>query len=536
MKVARWLVLVTAAAVLATLGSAAQGAARSVEVRAVIWQLQRDYPGAADDDKQMPFRAVQVKTHDGTDWMSTYDEHPLAVSGPESLRTLIDIYGAQGISVSAWFVPAGRDVARQLDMATQVIDSGVSALYADIEPFAGFCNADCEYLADEFWTKLRQERPNARLGVIYDPRVQTWGPSATSKWLAVADEAQPMCYWETFAGEPPWDDPAKCVSQAYADLWLLVPGKTLDYAPMLQGDSTPWRFREALDAAAAVGSERVSVWRRGVVPAETWDMVRTYEAPETDLCWVKGVDGCAIREDGSEQAYLVLAGTKWAVDAMALAGVGLGPDSVEVVPQRIVPNLPSIPKDHTLLAEGQSDEVWVVMAGARFRADAETVYEPFGLDPSGVVRIPIGTLKQVPLSPPDYSRVKERNGSAEYVVIAERKVLLNEERLQALLAAGYGAQVKVVPDGGLTQITDAVLSRGDVNCDGTVDAVDAQAVLRLAASLPNLGVCVDLGDADCDSTVDAVDALAILRYVAGLDGLRQDGARASWMHLHQRLG
>ena len=74
-----------------------------------------------------------------------------------------------------------------------------------------------------------------------------------------------------------------------------------------------------------------------MVPAGVWDVVRTYQAPETDLCWVKGVEGCAIREEGSEQAYLVLAGTKWVVDGTALAGVGLGPGSVEVVPQRIVP-------------------------------------------------------------------------------------------------------------------------------------------------------------------------------------------------------
>lgn len=69
--------------------------------------------------------------------------------------------------------------------------------------------------------------------------------------------------------------------------------------------------------------------------------------------------------------------------------------------------------------------------------------------------------------------------------------------------------------------------KGDVDCSGIVDAVDALRILRYAAGLnPNLpagcgGIATALLDAkgnmDCDDDVDAVDALRILRYVAGLD-------------------
>ena len=59
--------------------------------------------------------------------------------------------------------------------------------------------------------------------------------------------------------------------------------------------------------------------------------------------------------------------------------------------------------------------------------------------------------------------------------------------------------------------------QGDVNCSGTVTAVDALQVLRSVAGLPTTAACVaDAGDTNCDTNVNAVDALRILRHVAGL--------------------
>ncbi len=68
-------------------------------------------------------------------------------------------------------------------------------------------------------------------------------------------------------------------------------------------------------------------------------------------------------------------------------------------------------------------------------------------------------------------------------------------------------------------------SVSDVNCDGSVDAVDALAVLRhtagLAVAQPPECAALDtgnplFGDVNCSGIVDAVDALAILRFAAGL--------------------
>ena len=67
---------------------------------------------------------------------------------------------------------------------------------------------------------------------------------------------------------------------------------------------------------------------------------------------------------------------------------------------------------------------------------------------------------------------------------------------------------------------------GDVDCNGSVDAVDSLKILRYVAGLsvsqtepcPDIGSAVPsvFGDVDCNGSVDAVDALKALRYVAGL--------------------
>ncbi|HSP56370.1 MAG TPA: choice-of-anchor Q domain-containing protein [Dehalococcoidia bacterium] len=61
------------------------------------------------------------------------------------------------------------------------------------------------------------------------------------------------------------------------------------------------------------------------------------------------------------------------------------------------------------------------------------------------------------------------------------------------------------------------LKQGDVNCDNSVNSVDALIILRVKAGLPTTAACVDLaGDVNCDGSLTAVDALGILRFAAGL--------------------
>ncbi|HZP26804.1 MAG TPA: dockerin type I repeat-containing protein [Dehalococcoidia bacterium] len=275
----RLLPLLIAASFFFLLAHANADSGTNTKVDVFVWELSKDYPGANSNDSQLPIRDVYIKTHDGTDWMSTYDSNPNAISGPPALQSLMATYQSQGIGVTAWFVPKGTDVDKQVAMAEQVIDSGVEALYADAERWNGFCAADCSFLATTFWARLRAERPNATLGVIYDPRPQHWDASATAQWLASANVALPMCYWESYLGQTPWGDPKGCVDQAHADLDKLAPGRPLTYAPILQGSTDPVRMQQAMRAAYQNNTDHMSIWRRGVTPAEVWAAITAYNKP-----------------------------------------------------------------------------------------------------------------------------------------------------------------------------------------------------------------------------------------------------------------
>jgi hypothetical protein len=90
------------------------------------------------------------------------------------------------------------------------------------------------------------------------------------------------------------------------------------------------------------------------------------------------------------------------------------------------------------------------------------------------------------------------------------------------------------PIGETPTPSPASFKKGNVNCDGAVNSVDALQELRHVAGMqvnqgpgcPEIGGALAaalvaaaggvFGDVDCDAAVNSVDALKILRYVAGL--------------------
>ena len=507
-------ILISFAALLVAVGFQASSPAEALDVDPVIWHLSVDYPATLPGDVELPIRTVYIKTHDGSDWMSTYDDHPKAVSGPAAIQELIDIYGAQGIQVAAWFVPIGTDYAAQLEVAKQVIDSGVTALYADLEPFPGFCYLQCHELAENLWKPLRQARPNAHLGVIYDPRPWWWQQSATSNWFSVADSALPMCYWESYAGQHPWDDPAGCVVQAHADLAVLAPGRDLDYIPMLQGNTTAARFEQALDAAAGVGSERVSVWRRGVVNTEVWELIADYAEPVFTNCRNTLADGCLFRAVGDAEVFVTAGGAKFTmVDDATFQAMGKNFEDVQVVEAGFIQAIPDVPRDSTLLQEFGGAGAHVIYGGARFPL-ADGDYALLGLNPGAAVPVPPGAVTTLPAVPADFSRLREVSSADEYVVLAGMRILIDDVVRRALETLGGGGPPYVIPDGTAAAIPLAEISRGDADCSGNIETFDVLQVLQLSSGLPNGAVCYQSADVNCDGQRATLDALLILVFLA----------------------
>ncbi len=509
--------IVAGGGIVSSASAGAEGGETTIPVDPFVWHLDRDYPGAQEFDSDLPISRVLLKTHDTTDWMSTYDEHPLAVSGPEALALLIDLYEAQDIEVAAWFVPKGRDVETQLEMANEVLDAGVTALYADVEAFAGFCTPDCGFLAEAFWSELRAQRPEATLGVIYDPRDPWVDFSFAADWLANADVAVPMCYWESYSGQGAWGDPTGCVYQAYYRLQEMMDGQAIDYEPALQGNSTPERFVEAMEAAIDLGSERATVWRRGVVSQETWDAIESHSGILDPPCWLDVQNGCLLTEIEIAEAYVVEGGAAFAIpDEDVLEEMGYAPDDVDLAPDGFIASLPTIPEDDTLLAEHATTGIYVVYGGARVRVfDNPPVTTALLLDRRQLRIVPPGALEEIPTVPKDYSRFREESSDDEYVIIAGGKVVLSEEQVAALNSIGQAERLYVVPDGALDDLPVNQIVHGDVSCSGTLDVVDGLMLLKTVAGLPNPGVC-SVTDNDCSGSATALDVLRVLRHVAGL--------------------
>jgi hypothetical protein len=438
--------------------------AEAIEIETVVWQFGQDYPGAEGDDTLLPVGTVHVKTHDGTDWMSTYDGASKAVTGPAALRRLIADYNAKGIEVVAWFVPKGVDVEGQVAMAEAVLDTGVKALYADVEPFDGFCYWDCNYLAEQFWWRLRAERPEANLGVIYDPREWTWQDSGTWKWLSTANAALPMCYWEMYADQGIWADPSGCVSQAHAELSSLAPGRPLDFIPMLEGDTSGERFLAAMDAARAAGSSSVSIWRRGVVRPEVWEAAWNIWEPASVVAsawpsyWVWSPcpwDGCILKEVSSPNLYVLHSGAKFYIPSPeALAAMGRRAGDYWIVGDGMLETVADVPWDGTLLQEAGSATVYVIYAGAKFAIPNQDALYAMGLAYQPVHIVGPGGLNQIPSVPREGTRIAELGGTSEWQIAAgARFPLPSPEMRDALIGAGaLEGTLYVVPPGALAQI------------------------------------------------------------------------------------
>jgi hypothetical protein len=490
-------------------------AASADHVEPVIWRFEKDYPGT-EPDERLAVSTVYIKTHDGATWMSEFDPDPRAVEGPAGVKRLIDEYQELGIDVVAWFVPRGREITTQLAAAVQVIDAGVAGLFADVEPYAGFCDKSCEFLADNFWKELRERRPDARLGVIYDPRPQHWDTSATQKWLSVADVAAPMCYWETFTNQGHWSTPDGCVTQAFKDLARLAPGRDFEYIPMLQGDTSAAQFNKAVQATLDVGAEKVSVWRRGIVSRFVWhtasyhteailaatapdptptptpapapapnpdpdinpdtelilanEPVPTPRAsysparlpapatPAPDSCRATLADGCLLQAATTGDIYVIYGSAKFLIaDRDWLKDLGLSGQTIERAPQSFVNALPDVPEDGTLIREAGRDGTWVIYGGAKFPVQGARIFKLLRLNWDNIRTLPFGGADQIPLSPQDRTTFKELGSSKEWYISGGMKVELpgGKERDTLERFGRISGQTYTVPPGALRQVPTA---------------------------------------------------------------------------------
>ena len=222
---------------------------------------------------------VTVKTHDGVDWMSRWDNSPWAVNGPAQVAALADYFEQLNVPFHAWCVPTGEDPLREAAMAAQVLASGARSLILDLEGSSGFWVGTAND-AQVFCEELRRLSPNARVDITIDPRPWRMFRVPMDRFIPHIDGIWPQLYWDTFNNQPNIDayrysgyfpgshgiTPEFLLDSAYR----LLSGYGREIIPVGQGntaDPGTWpRFRER---AWVLGWGKVAVWRHGVTRLST---------------------------------------------------------------------------------------------------------------------------------------------------------------------------------------------------------------------------------------------------------------------------
>ncbi len=237
---------------------------------------------------------VALKTHDGVEWMSTYDPTPEAVDGSAKVAEFAALFEAAGVPFHAWCVVKGLDPVAEARMAAAVLDAGARSIFIDLEPPAGFWRGS-PASAIEFGEEFRRLQPDAWLSVSIDPRPWEIDRIPLKEFAVFSDEVAPQVYWGSFgtpanlrkyrlAGEEPPEGgvtPRFVLDAAMRKLSAF----DLRFHPI--GDGTIGggdEWAEFLEQSFAYEAESVSVWRFGVVDDDVWQLLR--DTPPRPLTYI----------------------------------------------------------------------------------------------------------------------------------------------------------------------------------------------------------------------------------------------------------
>jgi hypothetical protein len=168
-----------------------------------IWQFAPDIDGPAErmiETLAAHGLSAIVKTHDGVEWMATYDRVEGAIGGPSDVATMAAIFEDRGVPFHAWAVVKGIDPVREAEMAAQVLAAGARSLTLDLERHDDFWEGTPDD-AVRFGYELRLRQEFARVDVSIDPRPWKMLEIPLPEFASFCDGIRPQLYWDMF------DDP-----------------------------------------------------------------------------------------------------------------------------------------------------------------------------------------------------------------------------------------------------------------------------------------------------------------------------------------
>jgi hypothetical protein len=254
----------------------------ALPLRHSVWAWQFSIDGPADEMARRLAQyglAVVMKTHDGIEWMSKYDDAPGAIDGPSQVATVAGIFEQHGVPFHAWAVVKGVDPVQEAEMAAGVLAAGARSLTLDLESDDGFWVGSGDD-ALRFGDELRARNEFARIDVAIDPRPWKMLAAPVGEFATFCDGIRPQLYWDVYntpdnvsaygyMGFPPGPDGITPEFLVDTTRQLLTPFDrwVVPVAEASDGDAGAWR-RFAHEAWAQQ-MPVLDVWRYGTTDEAT---------------------------------------------------------------------------------------------------------------------------------------------------------------------------------------------------------------------------------------------------------------------------
>ncbi len=245
-----------------------------------VWQFGSD--GALDTiagQLQGEGLGVVLKTHDGIEWMSTYDHHPDAITNAQRASNVGRYFEDRGIPYHAWCVVKGGEPEREAEMCAAVLAGGARSLVIDLEGGAGFWYGSADD-ARRFGDRLRTLSPYGRVDISIDARPWRINLVPMAEFVSMSDGIWPQLYWDTFDTAGNYDGyraagftvPSEGITPEFlldATAQVLANyGRPI--IPIGQGAaSDPSTWARFAHRAWELQQFEVSIWRHGVTRTET---------------------------------------------------------------------------------------------------------------------------------------------------------------------------------------------------------------------------------------------------------------------------
>jgi hypothetical protein len=247
-----------------------------------VWRFDVDgHPDQVLDALRSRGLGVFLKTNDGADWMSRYDDSPTAITGPQKVREMVDYFENAGVPFHAWCVVHGKDPIGEAQICSDVLNAGARSMNFDLEPSDGsnYWQGDSE-AALTFGRELRRLQPNAQLGVAPDGRPWQLDAVPIREFASFSNEILPQSYWQTFNSPTnrryisrlgytvgPEGVTPELILDITADKLRPL---GLPIRPVGQGAAGYSDWERFIHHAYWLQMDSVSVWRYGTANGEMW--------------------------------------------------------------------------------------------------------------------------------------------------------------------------------------------------------------------------------------------------------------------------